>query len=288
VAIHQGLRLGPQQADDHVLHFRREGYAILRRVFSLAEVEKMRASADAVHAEAVRHGRSFRHGNLFYRVERDEAGRPLVPIVQWPCWRHPALDAVRLDPRIARILAPLIGGDIKQIINQLHWKRPGGGGDFAWHQDSRFREPRSAYRNLGASYVQTGLALDPHAPESGCMRFVPRSHARGDLGLDESSQVWGEAMRDQALAAAGLSAADAIDVRLEPGDLALWNPYLVHGSGSNRADHQRRLYINGYVRAEDCDRGEWSFRGGRPVPLGPEPALVHYEQLAERPGPHYP
>ena len=40
--------------------------------------------------------------------------------------------------------------------------------------------------------------------------------------------------------------------------------------------------------ARDCDRGEWAFRGGAPVPLGREPELVHYEALRERPEPHYP
>ena len=94
-------------------------------------------------------------------------------------------------------------------------------------------------------------------------------------------------MRDAVLEEAGLSASDAIDVVLEPGDLALWSPYLVHGSGTNRSSHKRRFYINGYVRAEDCDRGEWAFRNGRPVPFGPEQAIVHYEELRERPGPPY-
>ncbi len=61
-------------------------------------------------------------------------------------------------------------------------------------------------------------------------------------------------------------------------------PYRTHGF---RSDHRRRLYINGYVRAEDCDRGEWAFREGEPVPFGPEPALVHYEALRERGEPHY-
>ncbi len=97
----------------------------------------------------------------------------------------------------------------------------------------------------------------------------------------------GLAMRDATLDAVGLSADDAIELLLDPGDLALWSPYLVHGSGTNRSDHKRRFYINGYVRAEDCDRGEWAFRSGSPVPFGPTPALVHYEGLRERPGPHY-
>jgi ectoine hydroxylase-related dioxygenase (phytanoyl-CoA dioxygenase family) len=209
-------------------------------------------------------------------------------MVQWPAYHNRALDAVRLDPRYATLLEPLIGRDIKQIINQLHWKAPGSVGDFAWHQDARFRLPAEAYRNLATSYVQTGLAIDPHNPETGGMTFVPRSHLQGELALDEGDEVLGRAMQDEALERAGLSADDAIALDLAPGDLVLWNSYLVHGSGTNRSDHKRRLYINGYVKAADCDRGEWAFRDGEPVPLGPEPALVHYEGLRERSEPHYP
>lgn len=94
-------------------------------------------------------------------------------------------------------------------------------------------------------------------------------------------------MCSDALQQVGLSADDTIDLLLDPGDFAMWSPYLVHGSGTNRSNHKRRLYINGYVRSADCDRGEWAFRDGEPVPLGPTPALVHYEELYERGGPHY-
>jgi len=235
-----------------------------------------------VEEEGVAHGRSFRHGNLFYKIAEGADG-PIVQMVQWPAYHRPLLDAVRLDPRFAALLAP----DVKQIINQLHWKAPGAVGDFAWHQDSRFRQPAHCYRNLATSYVQTGLAIDPHGPGSGGMSFVPQSHVHGDLDLDTDSDVLGNAMRDSALERVGLSAANAVQLDLAPGDLVLWNPYLVHGSGTNRSSHQRRFYINGYVRAEDCDRGEWAFRDGRPVPLGRVPAMVHYEALRERGEPHY-
>jgi len=280
-----GLRDGAEA--DYVASFRRDGYAVLRGFFDPAEIAEIGAAIDQIHAEGVAHGRSFRHGNLFYNVAPRAGAEPLVRMVQWPSYHQPVLERVRRDPRMAAMLAPLIGGDVKQIINQLHWKAPGGMGDFAWHQDSRFRKPDECYRNLGTSYVQTGLAIDPHNPQSGGMRFLPRSHLAGDLDLDTDTEVLGNAMADDVLESVGLSAADVIDLDLAPGDLALWNPYLVHGSGTNRSDHQRRLYINGYVRAEDCDRGEWAFRNGEPVPLGPEPALVHYEQLHERGEPHY-
>ena len=271
---------------DYVSHYRAYGYAVVRRFFHPDEIAWIAAATEQLHAEGLRHGRCFRHGNLFYNVAAGATGEALVRMVQWPSYHQPRLNAVRLDRRYAALLEPLIGTDLKQIINQVHWKTPGSLGDFAWHQDSRFRQPAAAYRNLGDAYVQTGLAIDPHRPESGCMRLIPGSHALGPLALD-SAPVLGAAMRDEVLTRTGLSPDEAVDLLLEPGDLAIWSPYLVHGSGTNVSDHQRRLYINGYVRAGDCDRGEWAFRDGEPVPFGPEPALVHYEALRERGHAHY-
>ena len=284
----QPLRsVAPTAAQDHVAHYLREGYAIVRGLFSADEVSEIAGAADQIYAEGVAHGRSFRHANLFYNVASGDGGEPLVRMAQWPSYHQAVLNRVRLDTRIAELLEPLIGSNLKQIINQIHWKAPGSLGDFAWHQDSKSRRPPSAFRNLARSYVQTGLALDLHTPESGCLRFIPGSHLRGDLQMNSETHSLGVAMKDDALAAVALSADKAIDLLLDPGDFVLWSPYLVHGSGTNRSDHKRRFYINGYVRAEDCDRGEWAFRNGTPVAFGPKPALVHYEELLERPGPHY-
>lgn len=280
---HESASLGADLAN-----YWRDGYAVVRGFFDEAEIQKIAVSLDELYAEGVAHGRSFRHGNLFYNVAREQdGGEPLVRMVQWPSYHHPVLNRVRLDTRFAELLAPLIGDDLKQIINQVHWKAAGSLGDFAWHQDSRSRRPATAYRDLATAYVQTGLAIDPHTPQSGCMRLIPRSHRRGDLHMDCSKHAMGTAMTKGSLEQAGLSESDAIDLLLDPGDLALWSPYLVHGSGTNRAGHRRRLYINGYVRADACDRGEWAFREGQPVAFGPTPALVHYDGLHEQPGPHY-
>jgi len=277
----------PSRAVADLTQYWRDGYAIVRGFFDSDEVREIGAALEQLYAEGFAHGRCFRHGNLFYNVAREGDGEPLVRMVQWPSYHQPVLNSVRLDVRFAGLLEPLIGPDLKQIINQVHWKAPGSLGDFAWHQDSRFRRPASAYRNLATAYVQTGLAIDPHTPESGCMRLIPRSHLRGELDMDCSKLVLGTSMNNDALDQVGLSEGEAMDLLLEPGDLALWSPYLVHGSGTNRSAHKRRLYINGYVRASDCDRGEWAFRRGQPVPFGPSPALVHYEDLHEQPGPHY-
>lgn len=268
--------------------YARDGYAIVRGLFSAPEIATIAEAFDRIWDEGMRLGRSFRHGNLLFRMGADPELGPILRMVQWPSWRDRVLDAVRLDVRLAALLTPLVGGDLKQIINQMHWKPPGAARvDFAYHQDSRFRRPASAFRDLAGSYVQTGIAIDPHTRDSGAMRILPGSHRRGDLGLGGDGAILDQTMQDQALVAAGLDPAAIVDLVLAPGDIALWSPYLVHGSGANRGPRDRRLYINGYVTAQNCDRGEWAFRAGQAMPLGAEPALVHYEALRERPEPHF-
>jgi len=267
--------------------YRSRGYAIVRGVFNSAEMAELAAAFDREYAAGLRHGRSFRHGNLHYRLAEDAALGRIVRLVQWSSYHDAVLNRFRVDPRMLRIVAPLIGEDVKQIINQLHWKPPGAAmADFAFHQDVRFRRPREAYRNLAESYVQTGIAVDRHSRASGAMRLLPASHRLGEVALAGNRRVADAAASEQTLLEAGLDPSRLVDLALEPGDVALWNSYTVHGSGPNTTAHDRRLYINGYVRAADCDRGEWAWRSGLPCPLGP-PQLVHYEALHERPEPHY-
>jgi len=267
--------------------YRDDGYGVLRAVFSAAEIAAMAAAFDRHWREGMAHRASFRHGNLFYRLGEDARLGKILRLVQWPAYVDPLLEAVRRDPRWLELLEPLIGRDIKQIINQLHWKPPeAAGAEFAYHQDARFRRPRAAYRNLATAYVQTGIAIDPHRAGNGAMRVYPGSHRLGERDLAGPAPVLDQAMAEERLVAAGLDPARLVDLELDPGDVAFWNVYTIHGSGPNATAGERRFYLNGYVRAADCDRGEWAFRDGAPCPLG-APVLVHYDALFERPEPHY-
>ena len=108
----------------------------------------------------------------------------------------------------------------------------------------------------------------------------------GDLSIRRDGAVMETALDDRALRDHGLDPAALVQIELEPGDLAFWHLCTLHGSGPNRSAGDRRLYINGYVRAANCERGEWAFRAGRPCPLG-APVLVSYEDLHRRPEPHF-
>ncbi len=271
----------------YVRNFHGQGFAVVRGVFAPDEVAAMADAFDRVHDRGMAYPSSFRDGNVLFRQGADANLGRVLRLVQWPSYFEPALDRVRTDPRVLALLAPLIGEDIKQIINQMHWKTPGAAAtEFGFHQDIRFRRPRQAYRNPLWGYVQTGIAIDRHGPDNGGMTFLPGSHRKGEIGLVGNGAVMDRAMDEDELVRDGLDPSGLVSLELEPGDVALWNLYTVHGSHTNRSAIDRRFYINGYVRADDCDRGAWTFRDGVPCALG-APVLIHYDDLYRRPEPHF-
>ncbi len=274
-------RAGPVE---HLWEF---GYAVVRGLFGSRDLRALADAFDRVYARALRYPTSFRDRNVFYQIAEDPVLGRIARMVQWPAYFDEVLARYRTDHRILAVLAPLIGNDIKQIINQMHWKPPGAARvEFGYHQDIHFRRPVQAYRDPEGSFIQTMLAVDPHGPENGAVRVYPGSHKMGALAFPERGRIMDAQMSDGDLRALGLDPDRLVDLVLEPGDFALWHLCTIHGSGPNTSGIDRRAYLNGYVKAAMCDRGEWAFRQGAPVSLG-APVLVHYEDLYRRPEPHF-
>jgi ectoine hydroxylase-related dioxygenase (phytanoyl-CoA dioxygenase family) len=122
---------------------------------------------------------------------------------------------------------------------------------------------------LHESFVQTGIAVDAATVDNGCLQFVPGSH-RERMALLAGGYDAADA--DDANAAVLRRFPPAVNVVMDPGDVVLWSPYVIHGSQPNRSTQSRRLYINGFARAADCDHGVRVTEGGKVVPLrwGPD------------------
>lgn len=276
----------------HVEQLREEGYAVIRGFLNKTEIAAIQQAADAVYAEGMTHHASYRDHNLLFEVLNDPGAKKRVVIqAYWFAWINAVLEAQRRSEKLLAVLNPLLGRNIKQVANQLHWKDPGGKFTFyRLHQDLRFRERPDVFTNLERNYVTTGLAVNKQGAFNGALKVIPRSHDRGYLGLsdDEKYVMVGNLDQDAQLRAAGLDPQSAIQLEMEPGDLALWTLFTVHGSGPNIDGDRRTLLINSYVRAADSpERGEWAFRDGQSTPLGKTPEICKYEQLRENPGPFY-
>ncbi len=275
-------------AKDLLNQYRKYGYAVERGVFDSYEIAELTHAFERVHDEAMLLGRSYRLLNAFFKINNDAALRPVVRYVQWPSYFNRTLDRYRRSPRVLKFLAPMLGINLKQITNQLHWKHPGTANmECAFHQDAKTLRPRDAFRDLENSSVQTGIAIDHHDRSNGAMVVYPGSQSLGELHLDAEELAMDQRLDENDLERLGLDPDKAVTLELEPGDVALWSPHTLHGSGPNRSNAVRRFYINSYIIAENSDRGEWAFRNGVSQPLSGQPAMVDYDELYEKPGPMF-
>jgi Phytanoyl-CoA dioxygenase (PhyH) len=205
-------------------------------------------------------------GPVRWLILSGKDGRPVLRGLQFPYRISAIYDDVRTHPMIQRILSPLIGLNLVSVLGTLFWKPAGAAKTvIAYHQDSSFRKPAEKFRNLASSYVQVGLALDPHGPDNGGMRFVAGSHKLGELATRRTASVMTEAPTDRELARLGFSPDQTRDVELDAGDVVVWHPHLLHGSPPNRsAKNDRLLYVIAYMKRADTDAGDLAFVDGKP------------------------
>lgn len=278
-----------QESRDFVDHYWEQGYAIVRGLFNQAEIAEAQAEAQRIYQIGLQHHATYRHKNLLFEILPESfAGRRYVMQAHWFSWISPFFERFRRAPQMYSVLQPLLGRNVRQIAQQLHWKPPGAPlSGYRMHQDLRFRERQEDFKDLMTTNINFGIAIDPATKENGCLRIVPGSHKKGYLGLADDGPIMKGTTQEQELIKAGLDPASTIDVELEPGDLAIWGLLTVHGSQQNKSDKDRCFMIQSYTKAENSDRGEWAFRDGISTPLGDEPKVCKYTALHEKPGPMY-
>ena len=266
-----------------------QGYAVFRGLLPRAALGGLQAETRRIYEEGLKHPSTYRDRNLLFEILPESfRGRRYVLQAHWMSWISPYFEQLRRSEPYRRALTPLLGADIKQVAQQIHWKPPGAERTgFRFHQDLRFRERQDAFRDLMTSYITTGLAIDPATRENGCLRIIPGSHRLGYLGLSDDGPLMKGVTEEPVLSAAGLDPDAIVDIELEPGDLVMWSLLTVHGSAINRSQKDRAFLLSSYVKAANSDRGEWAFRGGDSVALGSQPQLCKYEQLHTKPGPFY-
>lgn len=274
-------------ADD----LRDDGFAIVRGAFDPHEVAELRERTADLYRMGIDHPVTYRHGNLAYEIlpEKHFGNRYLIQ-AYWFAWADRWFDTFRSHPAVYSLLEPILGPDIKQVTQQIHWKPPGARvSGYRFHQDLMFREARSAYEDVVRDTVNVGIAIDRATPENGCLRVVPGSHRLGYLGLSDNGggSIMNGLTADDELRDVGIDPASIVDVVLEPGDVVIWGLLTVHGSLPNESAHDRAFAISSYVRGDTSQRGEWTWRDGRPVPLGDTPQICKNERLHERPDPYY-
>lgn len=211
------------------------GFAVVRGLFTPDEVREISRAFDRL-VDLARSGGPF--GDAAFVIDSDPFR---LHRVVWCGAVDATLGRLGGDRRFLELAGQALDRtDFDQIIQQAHFKFPGDGVDFAWHQDASNRRYGSdLWTDLDGrgSFVQIALAVDAMTPDNGPLRMIPGSHRRGFF----ANPTTGVLPQDQ------FDPADAVDVELEPGDVALFGPFVVHGSSENTSDQSRRLFLQGYA-----------------------------------------
>jgi len=213
-------------------HFKTEGYAIARGLFSPAEAAFYRN-----HYMALREAR--RYGGDLVNQWDDGAQDPLKRYPRMFNMHH--WDEVSrqwlLDERIRHCMVAMLDREPYAIQTMLYFKPPGARGQ-ALHQDQYYLRARP-----GTS-IAAWMALDPTDEANGCLQV-----AAGTQDLPLICPV--EADQSASFTTIAVPLPPGITpqpIRMEPGDLLFFNGQLIHGSFPNTTtDRFRRTLVGHYI-----------------------------------------
>jgi hypothetical protein len=223
------------------------GWITRRSLFRADEVARMRACFDELEkiAGGLEESGPCR-GSYFVLGERNSV--PVIKRVVWAGACQPYLLEIGGDGRLTLPCARLLeSAEMDQLLNQAHFKRPGDGVVFDWHQDIQHRDKGNGTWtdvNGRGSFVQTLIVLDEMTPDSGPLMFVPGSSKWGrvDFGDHDYDNPSRAAKRPPRF-----REEDAVTIAAQPGDTLFFGPYTAHASFENTSDRYRRVLINGYA-----------------------------------------
>lgn len=193
-----------------------------------------------------------------YMIFRDVLDRELIAAayehVDWLLDRHPELGPEQLGHRLARedpfwlrlvsddrlldIAEQFIGPDIALFATHYLCKPPRTGRPVRWHQDGAFwpLEPMNP--------ITLWLAITASDTENGCLRVIPRTQTmelKGMKETDATDSVLGREIDAQ------IDDTAAVELELDPGDVSVHHPNILHSSNANRSDRWRRALTIRYI-----------------------------------------
>lgn len=227
--------------------FRRNGYAIVRKLIDEGWLEQLRKRTYEIAAGST----EFPLESIEF--EPDNAVRE-HSIDKVRKLNHCALnDDIFLkhakNPKILDVVERLIGPDIKLLSDQLFMKPPGGM-EKTYHQDSPYFpiEPMEL--------VSSWVALDDVTIDNGCMWVVPGSHLNGPKDHSEKWMVGDRA--DMRVPDHEINKKEELPILLKSGDVSFHHSLLLHRSGPNETEFRRRGLATHFMSANSRWTGSLS------------------------------
>lgn len=214
----------------------RDGFVIVRGLFTPAEIAEVSADADRVREEHRRlidtkNIRCRWQDNVFTGECQFDAFDPIIDL-------SPACRRLAYDGRLFDLLADLYGGPAALFKDKLIYKLPGAKG-YGLHQDW------IAWGDdvFPRSFLSLLVPLDPADEDNGCTLVYPGYHHGGPITPEDGTY--------RELPAGTVDEATAVPLVLAPGDVAVFGGFTPHRSNANLADRPRRQLYFSYTKHSD-------------------------------------
>ena len=164
---------------------------------------------------------------------------------------------VARQPALLDMVEQLIGADFALWNSSFFAKPARVGTKTPWHQDGEYWPIRPL------ATCSVWIAVDASTPANGCLRVIPGSHRRRQLGKHDHNGAKGLSLPLE-IRADEYDETAARDIVLEEGQISLHDIYLIHGSEPNRSATPRRGMTLRYMPTTSVYRHDLadSRRGG--------------------------
>lgn len=148
------------------------------------------------------------------------------------------------DDRLLDIAELFLGPNLACFTSHYICKPAFNGHPVLWHQDG-------AYWNLEPMEgITLWLAVDESTSENGCLKMIPGSHKLPlqvpELRTDKPNMLFSS--MNETVVENLIETAGVVDIVLQPGDVSIHHPQIVHGSEPNTSPKRRCGLDIGFIK----------------------------------------
>jgi ectoine hydroxylase-related dioxygenase (phytanoyl-CoA dioxygenase family) len=226
-----GMNDKPILTEDQVSQFRRDGFLVVRGMYSAAEISQISDWADEVAAFPEEPGKTM----MYFETSQESRRRILCRVENFVPY-HEGFRQLITARRMSQAVAELLREPVVLFKDKINFKLPGGDG-FREHQDVQ-----AGWNEFADLHVTAMLAIDETNALNGSLEMIAGMHTRGILG-----KMWAPLTDEDT------GHATYVAVHCQPGDAVFFDSYAPHRSARNRSDKARRVLYITYNRASAGD-----------------------------------
>jgi hypothetical protein len=209
--------------------FRRDGYVLVRGLYTPAEVELISAWTDEVSHYPEVPGMYM----MYFEDSKLRPGQRILSRMEDIEPFHRGFRELFNGPKMKGAISQLFGEEAVLFKDKINFKMPGGDG-FKAHQDVQ-----AGWDRYAKLHITVLVSIDPSTPENGCLELAPGNHKSGLLG-----ESWKPLPEDSL---------DYVPCLTAPGDAVFFDSFTPHRSGPNLSDKPRRVLYVTYNRLSEGD-----------------------------------